>query len=217
MSWPVLCNKKAEFRTLWRRALVQCKSLLVVWVSLLSFSVVSFEVFSRVMDLRMWSLWSQWYVTFTCVPWVLRESSQHFYNGFKQLGIFLPLGTQLAAWNQEPIPWGGGVACTWKCWDYCDSLQGMCLFFLKQNLYYFLNNMWKKSVWKCQIIVTRSNLAGFMSLTAQPYVLSSNQAERDGLFPAKADLCSLVNTLKYPLSWLCEALAQSPAHVWLCT
>lgn len=47
----------------------------------------------------------------------------------------------------------------------------------------------KNSVWKCQIIVTRSNLAGFMSLTAQPYVLSSNLGERDGVFPAKADFC----------------------------
>lgn len=42
--------------------------------------------------------------------------------------FFLPLGTQLAAWNQEPIPWGGGVACTRKCRNYCDSLQGMFFF-----------------------------------------------------------------------------------------
>lgn len=72
------------------------------------------------------------------------------------------------------------------------------MFFLKHNLPYFINSM-KNSVWKHQIIITRPNLAGFKSLTVQPYVPSLNLGEKDSLFPAKAYFCSLVNTLKYPI------------------
>lgn len=44
----------------------------------------------------------------------------------------------------------------------------------------------KNMVWKHQIIITRPNLAGFKSLTAQPYVLGVNPGEQGGLFLAKA-------------------------------
>lgn len=125
---PVLfyVPRKPEFRTLWGTALNQWKkaqpSLLVSWVSLLSFLMMSFMVLSRVIRFGTQPFWSQWHIISTYMHWVLWELNQHFYNGFKITVSFLPSGSQLAAWNQEPIPWGGGMACSWECWNYCDAL-----------------------------------------------------------------------------------------------